>query len=68
MSAALEARIAEVKLEKAARMFENDVKVYGSEANALKALDCHTRHEAIQMLAVVQKYRIFKVDGVVRVA
>jgi len=68
MKVELEARIKEVKLEKATKMYDRSVVLYGSEESALRSLDCENRHEAIRMLAVVQTYSIFKVDGVVRVA
>ena len=68
MNAMLEARIAEVKREKAAKIFDADVRLYGSLESALRSLDCENRDEAITMLAVVMPYSIFKVDGIVRVA
>lgn len=68
MSPALELLIAVVKREKATKMFDRGVPVYGSVEAHLRSLDCETREEAIDMLAVVQTYSIFKVDGVVRVA
>lgn len=55
--------VQEVKIAKATAMFWENVKVYGNEGNALRALDCISRDEAIQMLAVVQPVSVFKRDG-----
>lgn len=64
---ALETLIAATKIEKAAKLFDANAPVYGSEAAYLKSLDCRTKAEAVKMLAEVQKVSIRKVDGVVRV-
>ncbi len=67
MSPALEARILEVKLEKATKMFDRGNVTYGSEVEHLRSMDCETREEAIRMLLVVQTYSVCKIEGVIRV-
>lgn len=67
MSPLLEARIREVKLEKAERSFRAALAAYGSLSACLRSLDCRTREEALRMLAAVQEVHIYKVDGVIRV-
>ena len=52
-----------VKRAKATALFWNDVKAYGNEAHALRALDCKTRKEAIEMLSAVQTVSVFKREG-----
>lgn len=52
-----------VKRAKATTAYWDSVRVRGRESEALRAFDCYTREEAISMLAVVQKVRIFKRDG-----
>lgn len=56
-------QINEVKQAKAAKLFWNDVKVYGSEGAALRALDCRNRNEAIAMLSAGQTVSVFKREG-----
>ncbi len=58
-----EAAIMTVKHAKATKLFWKDVETYGSETHALRALDCKTRDEAIDMLAEVQTVKIFKQGG-----
>ncbi|MES2367038.1 MAG: hypothetical protein V4563_14275 [Pseudomonadota bacterium] len=52
-----------VKLAKAETLYWEDVKAYGGEGNALRALDCKDRQEAIEMLSAVQSVSIFRRDG-----
>lgn len=59
----IESAVESVKRAKATALFWQDVKTYGREADALRALDCKTREEAITMLSVVQKVSVFKRDG-----
>jgi uncharacterized ubiquitin-like protein YukD len=59
----LQQTIETVKTAKATNLFLADVKTYGSQSQALRALDCQTRDEAITMLAAVQKVSVFKRDG-----
>mgnify|MGYP003333606416 CR=1 FL=1 len=51
------------KTAKATALFWDDVKVYGSKAAALRALDCLNIEEAIEMLKNAVKYSVFKRDG-----
>lgn len=52
-----------VRRAKATAAYWRDVKVYGSEREALKALDCNSRDEAIDMLTAVQRVSVFKCNG-----
>lgn len=52
-----------VKVAKAEKAFDHNVEVSGSEAAALKSLDCTSRSEAVKMLAHVQSVKIYKVNG-----
>lgn len=52
-----------VKIAKAEKMYWADVSTYGTEAHALRALDCQNREEAIKMLSVVQPIVVFKREG-----
>lgn len=52
-----------VKRAKAAQMYWDDVRLYGTERQALRGLDCATREEAIQMLIAIQPVKIFKLNG-----
>ena len=63
MNNEIQQAVAEVKTAKAAKMFWADVKTYGGEGAALRALYCQNRIEAITMLAAVQTVSIFKRDG-----
>lgn len=56
-------QINEVRTAKASKLFWDDVKVYGSEGAALRALDCRDCNEAIAMLSAVQTVSVFKRDG-----
>lgn len=58
-----ELAIETVKFSKAKNLFQKDVETYGSQAAALRALDCKTVDEALSMLAEVQTVSIFKKDG-----
>jgi phage-related protein len=58
-----EAAIMTVTHAKATNLFNKDIETYGSQAAALRALDCKTRDEAIAMLANVQTVKIFKQGG-----
>lgn len=58
-----QAKIESVKRAKAHKLYWDDVKRYGSEGHALRALDCRERDEAIAMLAAVQRVSVFKYDG-----
>ena len=44
-------------------MFWDDVKVYGSKGQALRALDCYTVEEAIEMLKEAISLSVFKING-----
>jgi len=59
----MDAIVKAVKLAKAEKAFDAGVAIYGSVEERLRSLDCKTREEAISMLAVVQKVRIFKANG-----
>jgi hypothetical protein len=59
----MKTQIEQVKRAKATSLYWNDVKDYGSEAHALRALDCTTRQEAIDMLTAVQTVSVFKREG-----
>lgn len=62
-------KIESVKVSKAAALYWQDVRDYGSETNALNALDCRhgttveRRTEAIKMLSAVQEVRVFRRGG-----
>ena len=55
--------ISDVKTAKATALFWADVKTYGSQQRALRALDCQTREEAVKMLSVVQTVHVLKCMG-----
>jgi hypothetical protein len=63
MSTELQQRVRTVKTAKATTRFGDCVKTYGTEEHALRALDCMSQKEAIQMLALGQTVSIFKRDG-----
>ncbi len=52
-----------VQMAKADKAFWGDVKTYGGTSPALRALDSISIEEAVEMLAVVQPFSIFKRDG-----
>lgn len=55
-------KVLNVKKAKATKLFWHDVKIYGGESQALRALDCTSREEAILMLARVQNVSVFKLN------
>lgn len=63
MTNAIETMVSEVKTAKATALYWHDVSAYGGERQALRALDCISRDEAIKMLSAVQSVSIFKRDG-----
>jgi len=56
-------QIEAVKRAKATNLFAQDIKTYGSKTAALRALDCQSTEEAIQMLSAVQTVSVFKYEG-----
>ena len=63
----LDALIEATKTEKATKLYEANLAIYGDEAAYLRSLDCRNRQEAIGMLRVVQTYSVRRIDGVIRV-
>lgn len=58
-----EQAIEQVKIAKAEMLFDDNIRVYGSEEAALRSLDRKTRAEAVDMLKHVMTYRFRKIDG-----